>query len=89
MAGRMVAEQARTQVAEGGLTCMCNLAPQCRRQHRMKTHGGWRYRVIDPGRYVWWSPAGSIYYVDGSGTLDRTPTPTGDHLAAHPCRAPD
>jgi hypothetical protein len=26
-----------------GPTCSCNLAPLCRRHHRLKTHGGWTY----------------------------------------------
>ena len=32
----------------GGPTCPCNLAPLCRRHHRIKTHGGWTYRRSSP-----------------------------------------
>ena len=30
-----------TPYAEGGATCTCQLAPLCRRHHRLKTFGGW------------------------------------------------
>ena len=53
-----------------GPTCACNLAPLCRRHHRLKTHGRWRYRVLDPGTYLWTSPHGYQYLVDHEGTLD-------------------
>lgn len=29
--------------ARGGPTCTCNIAPLCRRHHRLKTHGSWSY----------------------------------------------
>ncbi len=35
--------------ARGGPTCPCNLAPLCRRHHRIKTHGGWTYTTLEPG----------------------------------------
>ena len=34
--------------ADGGATCDCNLAPLCRRHHRLKTRSGWRYRPSRP-----------------------------------------
>ncbi len=40
-----------------GPTCSCNLAPLCRRHHRLKTHGGWTYTILEPGTYLWSSPA--------------------------------
>ena len=39
--------------ARGGPTCPCNLAPLCRRHHRIKTHGGWTYTTLEPGHYLW------------------------------------
>ncbi len=35
--------------ARGGPTCPCNLAPLCRRHHRIKTHGHWTYTTLEPG----------------------------------------
>jgi hypothetical protein len=43
---------------KGGPGCACNIAPLCRRHHRLKTHGGWTYRLIDPTSFVWTSPHG-------------------------------
>lgn len=54
---------------DGGPTCGCNLAPLCRRHHRAKTHGGWRYVMITPGTYLWYSPSGRTLLVDGRGTF--------------------
>jgi hypothetical protein len=61
--------------ARGGPTCPCNLAPLCRRHHRMKTHTGWTYTTPEPGTYHWRSPHGLTYLRDHHGTLDLTPTP--------------
>ena len=33
----------------GGTTSSDNIAPLCRRHHRLKTHGGWTYRPLEPG----------------------------------------
>jgi hypothetical protein len=59
--------------AGGGVTCSCNLAPLCRRHHRLKTHSPWRYLVLDPGTYLWTSPHGYQFLRDRSGTLDVSP----------------
>ena len=40
------------RVAAGGTTCSCNIAPLCRRHHRLKTHTSWTYTTIDPGTYL-------------------------------------
>jgi hypothetical protein len=53
-----------------GHSCSCNLAPLCRRHHRVKTHGGWTYTALDRGSYVWRSPHGYQYLRDNHGTLD-------------------
>jgi hypothetical protein len=40
--------------SEGGQTASDNLAPLCRRHHRLKTHHvGWGYTVLEPGSYLW------------------------------------
>ena len=48
----------------GGPTATSNLAALCRRHHRAKTFGGWRYTATRPGAYAWTSPAGLTYLVD-------------------------
>jgi hypothetical protein len=66
-----------------GPTCSCNLAPLCRRHHRLKTHSPWRYVVIDPGTYLWTSPHGYHFLKDPVGTHDVT------DRAPRPAAAPD
>ena len=55
---------------KGGATCTCQIAPLCRRHHRLKTHGGWTYTILEPGSYLWSSPHGYQYLRDHEGTLD-------------------
>jgi hypothetical protein len=57
-----------------GQTSDLGLARLCRYHHRVKTHGGWRYRRLptDPGAYQWVSPLGDHYLVDGTGTTPLT-----------------
>jgi len=57
----------------GGATCTCNLAPLCRRHHRLKTHTGWTYTPITPGTYAWTSPHGHHWIRDHHGTHDLDP----------------
>ena len=45
----------------GGLTCQCNLAPLCRRHHRMKQRQGWRLEQPAPGVLRWRTPGGRSY----------------------------
>jgi hypothetical protein len=54
----------------GGPTCPCNLAPLCRRHHRVKTHGGWSYTPIEPGVFLWTGRHGLQFLRDRHGTLD-------------------
>ena len=72
--------------ADGGTTCSCNIAPLCRRHHRLKTHNPWTYTVIDPGTYLWSSPHGYQFLRDRHGTTDvsrdRPPPRTADPPAA-------
>ncbi len=43
----------------GGPTADDNLAPLCRRHHRLKTHAGWRYvRTGDDDEFAWRDPSG-------------------------------
>ena len=78
---------------EGGPTASDNIAPLCRRHHRLKTHhSGWGYTVLEPGSYLWSSPHGYQFLRDHRGTTDvtrdRTITrPTSSDPAPHP--APD
>ena len=52
-----------------GQTHPDNLAPLCRRHHRLKTFGRWRYRRTPDGSYTWRSPLGRSYAVTASGTI--------------------
>lgn len=46
-----------------GQTRPDNLAPLCRRHHRAKTHGRWRYRRHPDGSHHWTSPTGRTHQV--------------------------
>ena len=46
-----------------GQTSPHALAPLCRRHHRAKTHGRWRYRRLLDGTYRWASPTGRTFDV--------------------------
>jgi hypothetical protein len=59
---------------QGGTTCSCNIAPLCRRHHRLKTHSAWGYTVLEPGTFLWTSPHGYQFLRDHQGTLDVTST---------------
>ena len=52
-----------------GQTHPANLAPLCRRHHRCKTSGRWRYRRRHDGSYEWHGPHGRSYLVTPHGTL--------------------
>ena len=55
----------------GGPTCPCNLAPLCRRHHRLKTHGGWTLRTTRTRHATCGpQPHGYQYLRDHEGTLD-------------------
>ena len=49
-----------------------NLTPLCRRHHRCKTSGRWRYRRHPDGTYLWQAPQGRAYAVTPNGTLTLT-----------------
>jgi hypothetical protein len=70
--------------ARGGVTCTCQLAPLCRRHHRLKTHGSWTYTTLEPGTYLWRSPHRYHYLRDHTGTLD-----VSHDRGRQPTRPPD
>ena len=59
--------------AAGGATCDCNLAPLCRRHHRLKTHAGWTYTTVETGVWLWHESHGQQFLRDHHGTRDVTP----------------
>jgi hypothetical protein len=46
---------------QGGKTCLCNLAPLCRRHHRAKQARGWALKQVSPGVLAWTTPSGRHY----------------------------
>jgi hypothetical protein len=46
-----------------GVTCGCNIAPLCRRHHRLKQSEGWRLDQFEPGHYLWTTPSGKRHHV--------------------------
>ena len=67
--------------ARSGETCPCNLAPLCRRHHRLKTHTAWTYTILEPGSYLWTSPHRYQFLRDHTGTRDVT---SGTRRTGHP-----
>ncbi|MCY7401733.1 MAG: hypothetical protein LH477_12430 [Nocardioides sp.] len=67
-----------------GQTGAHNSGPLRRGNHRWKTHGGYRSRVVGPGRHLWVTPHGLTLLVDHTGThrLD-------EHQADAMVNAPD
>ena len=53
-----------------------NLDPQCRRDHLVRTHGGFHYVLIDDGVYEWTMPTGHRYRREADGTLVLLPRQT-------------
>jgi hypothetical protein len=51
-----------------GQTATSNLAQLCRFHHRLKTRGGWDYRLTHDTVFTWTSPLGRRYNVDETGT---------------------
>lgn len=56
-----------------GQTTPANLAPLCRRHHRCKTSGRWRYRRNPDHSYTWTGPHGHRYHVTQKGTQRLDP----------------
>jgi hypothetical protein len=72
-----------TPYRESPETSTVGIAPLCRRHHRHKTHGGWRYRALRPGSYLWTSPHGYHYLRDHTGTQALDPDES-DPPDSHP-----
>jgi hypothetical protein len=53
---------------EPGQTNTGNAAPMTRLHHRIKTHGRWRLRQLEPGTYLWRSPHGWYWLTGTTGT---------------------
>jgi hypothetical protein len=45
----------------GGRTCLCNGAPKCRHDHRLKQHPGWTVEQRPDGTFRWTTPSGRSY----------------------------
>ena len=60
----------KVYVPDGGFSCSCNIAPLCRKHHRVKTHTAWTYVPLERGSYLWTSPHGLQFLRDHTGTLD-------------------
>jgi hypothetical protein len=48
---------------QGGRTCLCNLAPLCRRHHQAKQAHGWALTQDAAGVMTWTTPSGRRYTV--------------------------
>ncbi|WP_207939426.1 HNH endonuclease signature motif containing protein, partial [Actinomadura darangshiensis] len=46
-----------------GITCRCNLAPLCRRHHRLKQRSDWHLFQIWPGLLIWVTPSGTWHVI--------------------------
>ena len=68
----------------GGPTSTDNLAALCRRHHRLKTRGRWRYKMTDPGVFVWTSPLGSTYLRDHTGSRGLNPARVAGDASPRP-----
>jgi 5-methylcytosine-specific restriction endonuclease McrA len=75
----------------GGPTSTDNLAALCRRHHRLKTKGRWRYVMTEPGVFEWTSPLGWTYRRDhtGSRATGRAWPEPGHALGDDPPGMPD
>ncbi|WP_300681042.1 HNH endonuclease signature motif containing protein [Nocardioides sp.] len=58
-----------------GQTSSTNLAPLCRHHHRLKTHSGWQYQHLEPGVFLWTTPAGRQYLRTPTGTTALSAQP--------------
>ena len=48
---------------KGGLTCRCNIGPECRTHHKIKQLPGWTLEQPQPGFFRWTTPTGRVYTV--------------------------
>jgi hypothetical protein len=45
----------------GGRTCLCNVNPKCRHEHRLKQDPRWKTEQLDNGNVRWTTPTGRQY----------------------------
>ena len=57
---------------QGGPTSDDNLAPLCRRHHRLKTKTAWTYQTLDKGTWLWTDPHRLTYLRNHNGTRELT-----------------
>jgi Domain of unknown function (DUF222) len=50
-----------TPFEAGGRTCLCNGAPKCRHDHRLKQQPGWTVEQQPDGTFRWTTPTGRTY----------------------------
>lgn len=55
----------RRLYSQGGLTCEDNLAPLCRRHHRVRHLLAWQHRPLPGGDHLWTSAIGRKYTTSG------------------------
>jgi hypothetical protein len=67
-----------------GPTSPTNLAGLCRRHHRLKQQGRWRYRLDPDGTVTWTGPSGQVRVTEPTHRLPRprARTPSPPHRAA-------
>ena len=59
----------------GGPTSPANLAGLCRRHHRLKQQGRWRYTLSPDGTVTWIGPAGQVRVTEPQHRLLPLPPP--------------
>jgi len=50
-----------TPYEAGGLTCLCNGGPKCRRDHRLKQDPRWKVGQLPDGTFQWTTPTGRTF----------------------------
>ena len=63
--------------ASGGSTSADNLGALCRRDHLLKTHGGFRLSQVAPGVFEWTTPTGHRYPERGVPALPKRGSASG------------
>nr|WP_274636972.1 HNH endonuclease signature motif containing protein [Microbacterium bovistercoris] len=59
--------------AEGGQTCLCNLAHLCKRHHTLKHETDWTVIQLPGGILEWTAPTGRIHHTRPPGTVRFQP----------------
>jgi hypothetical protein len=67
------ADAGASQSPTGGTTSADNLGALCRREHLLKTHGGFGLRQVAPGVFEWTTPTGHRYAEDPRGVCRVDP----------------